>query len=99
MHKMSMMKTLSILLLLSVCLLSQASAKRLHVRKHVTPCCTAVSDFDISSEVTANTYSEQSTRSGCVKAVIFQTGAKKVCVDPEAEWVKNLMANMTKTTL
>ncbi|XP_039473422.1 eotaxin-like isoform X2 [Oreochromis aureus] len=61
------------------------------------PCCVAITTFDMSAAVVGETYREQAARPPCVKAVIFNTGdGKQLCADPNAQWVKDLTAKMTK---
>ncbi|XP_030613075.1 C-C motif chemokine 12-like [Archocentrus centrarchus] len=59
-------------------------------------CCVEVTSLDMSVEVVGETYREQAAAHFCVKAIIFNTGYGKLCADPKAQWVKNLIANMTK---
>uniref|UniRef100_A0A3Q0R221 Chemokine interleukin-8-like domain-containing protein n=1 Tax=Amphilophus citrinellus TaxID=61819 RepID=A0A3Q0R221_AMPCI len=59
-------------------------------------CCIGVTSINKSSEVVGETYRVQSEKSPCVKAIIFNTDDGKLCADPKAQWVKKLIANMTK---
>ncbi|XP_030612954.1 eotaxin-like [Archocentrus centrarchus] len=89
-------KILSItLLLLSVYLCCHTSAAHRHPSKSRL-CCVEVTSLDMSVEVVGETYREQAAAHFCVKAIIFNTDYGKLCADPKAQWVKNLIANMTK---
>ncbi|KAK9527415.1 hypothetical protein VZT92_013979 [Zoarces viviparus] len=84
------------LLLLSGCLCVQSFAGNGRLVRRRFPCCTEVSSADISSKVIGDVYRKQSSSSRCPEAIIFCTPGGSVCVDPQAEWAKNLTANMTK---
>ncbi|XP_030612951.1 C-C motif chemokine 20-like [Archocentrus centrarchus] len=60
------------------------------------PCCVHVTTIDKSAEVVGDTYHEQDAAHLCVKAVIFNTNVRKLCADPNAQWVQNLTASMMK---
>ncbi|XP_013122935.1 eotaxin isoform X1 [Oreochromis niloticus] len=93
--KMSL-KILSItLLLLSMCVCCHSSEAHRHpsVKR---PCCTAVTKPDWSAEVVGETYREQAASDHCVKAILFNTKKGPLCADPNAQWVKDLIARMTK---
>uniref|UniRef100_A0AAZ1X1B0 Chemokine interleukin-8-like domain-containing protein n=1 Tax=Oreochromis aureus TaxID=47969 RepID=A0AAZ1X1B0_OREAU len=60
------------------------------------PCCTAVTKPDWSAEVVGETYREQAASDRCVKAILFNTKEGPLCADPNAQWVKDLIARMTK---
>ncbi|XP_037612482.1 chemokine (C-C motif) ligand 34b, duplicate 4 [Sebastes umbrosus] len=83
------------LLLISGCLYFSSAAGRYPDRYFA--CCTAVTTKDISHDVIGNTYRAQSAKNRCVEAIIFTTAQGKVCVDPNAEWVQTLTANMRKS--
>ncbi|XP_039902116.1 monocyte chemotactic protein 1B-like isoform X1 [Simochromis diagramma] len=93
--KMSV-KILSItLLLLSMCVCCHSSeAHRLPAVPR--PCCTAVTKRDLSTKVMGQTYREQAASGRCVKAIIFNTKEGQLCADPNAQWVKDLIAKMIK---
>lgn len=59
-------------------------------------CCVEVTTRNVSNTVVGETYREQAEKLPCVKAIIFKTASGKVCADPEAEWVQNLIPNMRK---
>uniref|UniRef100_A0A8C4D9J4 Chemokine interleukin-8-like domain-containing protein n=1 Tax=Dicentrarchus labrax TaxID=13489 RepID=A0A8C4D9J4_DICLA len=87
------------LLLFSVCLCFQASAghRRPFFKDLVRPpCCIEVTTRNITKMVIGNTYRKQSADPPCVEAIIFTTRKRPACVEPNSEWVKNLIANMTK---
>ncbi|XP_030612499.1 eotaxin-like [Archocentrus centrarchus] len=89
-------KILSItLLLLSVCLCFHAAAARRNPSRSRL-CCIGVTSINKSSEVLGETYRGQSEKSPCVKAIIFNTDDGKLCADPKAQWVKELIATMMK---
>uniref|UniRef100_A0A3B4GFL3 Chemokine interleukin-8-like domain-containing protein n=1 Tax=Pundamilia nyererei TaxID=303518 RepID=A0A3B4GFL3_9CICH len=85
-------KILSItLLLLSLCVTRPGKRQ---------PCCVDVTNMDKSAKVVGETYREQAARPPCVKAIIFNTGNEgQLCADPNAQWVKDLTARMTKQQL
>ncbi|XP_019210543.1 C-C motif chemokine 2-like isoform X4 [Oreochromis niloticus] len=60
------------------------------------PCCVAVTNLDMSAEVVGETYRQQAATPPCVKAIIFNTEYGPLCADPNAQWVKDLTANMRK---
>uniref|UniRef100_A0AAZ1X223 Chemokine interleukin-8-like domain-containing protein n=1 Tax=Oreochromis aureus TaxID=47969 RepID=A0AAZ1X223_OREAU len=59
-------------------------------------CCIKVTTLNMSPEVVGETYREQAAGSPCVKAIIFNTEYGQLCADPNAQWVKDLTANMMK---
>ncbi|KAL4001360.1 leishmanolysin-like peptidase [Sarotherodon galilaeus] len=87
-------KILSItLLLLSICVGHSSEAPPGKER----PCCVGITTSDMGCAVVGETYREQAARPPCVKAIIFNTGnGKQLCADPNAQWVKDLTAKMTK---
>ncbi|KAM6908596.1 chemokine (C-C motif) ligand 34b, duplicate 4 isoform 1-T2 [Lycodopsis pacificus] len=89
-------RMLSIALLLSACLCAQSFAGNGRLVRRRFWCCTKVSSTDISSKVISNVYQKQSSSSHCLEALIFYTAGGSACVDPQAEWTKNLTATMTK---
>ncbi|XP_039473081.1 uncharacterized protein LOC120441762 isoform X1 [Oreochromis aureus] len=60
------------------------------------PCCVAVTNLDMSAEVVGETYRQQAATPPCVKAIIFNTEHGPLCADPNAQWVKDLIASMTR---
>uniref|UniRef100_A0A3Q4GA33 Chemokine interleukin-8-like domain-containing protein n=1 Tax=Neolamprologus brichardi TaxID=32507 RepID=A0A3Q4GA33_NEOBR len=60
------------------------------------PCCTGVTQPDLSTKVMGQTYREQAASGHCVKAIIFNTKEGLLCADPNAQWVKDLIAKMIK---
>ncbi|XP_039902125.1 eotaxin-like [Simochromis diagramma] len=89
-------KILSItLLLLSLCVSCHSSKDSAGPGKR-RPCCVDVTDMDKSAEVVGETYREQAAKPPCVKAIIFNTNTEQLCADPNAQWVKDLTARMTK---
>uniref|UniRef100_A0A3Q1EIV0 C-C motif chemokine 20-like n=1 Tax=Acanthochromis polyacanthus TaxID=80966 RepID=A0A3Q1EIV0_9TELE len=61
------------------------------------PCCTDVTKANFSRIVIGDTYREQQAKEHCVHAIIFNTNeGQPLCADPDAKWVKQLLANMTK---
>ncbi|KAM9331681.1 chemokine (C-C motif) ligand 34b, duplicate 4 [Pholidichthys leucotaenia] len=91
---MSLKITSICLLLISVGLCSHVSAGRLPSKNR--PCCVGVTNRNISSEVTEETYYEQTARPPCVEAIIFKTDSGSICANPKAQWVQNIIASMTK---
>ncbi|CAI5670855.1 unnamed protein product [Oreochromis niloticus] len=92
-------KILSItLLLLSVCVCCHSSeGTRDRGPGSKRPCCVDVTKDNVSADVVGQTYREQAARHHCVKAIIFDTkNGKQLCADPDAQWVKDLTANMRK---
>ncbi|XP_040926588.1 chemokine (C-C motif) ligand 34b, duplicate 4 [Betta splendens] len=83
---------MSIRILLLVCLCFQVcAANRRHPNKGIIPlCCTRVSTADISEQITGNA-TIQKPGGQCVKALIFPVAEGKVCVDPEANWVRTFL--------
>ncbi|CAI5685903.1 unnamed protein product [Oreochromis niloticus] len=88
-------KILSItLLLLSICVCCHSSEAP---PGSTPPCCVDLTKGNVSAAVVGETYREQAARRPCVKAIIFNTGnGKQLCADPNAQWVKDLTAKMTK---
>ncbi|XP_067433751.1 uncharacterized protein [Thunnus thynnus] len=88
------------LLLLSVCLCTLARpSRRRHAKKIYTPCCIHHTSVNISSDIIGDEYEKQTAKGACVEAIILRTSKGKVCADPEAEWVKTLIAGMTSGNL
>ncbi|XP_031613814.2 eotaxin-like isoform X5 [Oreochromis aureus] len=89
-------KILSItLLLLSLCVSCHSSEDSTGPGKR-RPCCVDVTTSDMSAAVVGKTYREQAARPPCVKAILFNTKTEPLCADPNAQWVKDLTAKMTK---
>ncbi|XP_053198828.1 chemokine (C-C motif) ligand 34b, duplicate 4 [Scomber japonicus] len=88
---------LSITLLLLLCLCSNSAADSRTAGKK-TQCCTRVSLKNISKDIKGNNYQNQTAHGECVNAIIFRTkkGGRRVCVDPNAAWVKKQIASMTQ---
>ncbi|CAI5685908.1 unnamed protein product [Oreochromis niloticus] len=91
-------KILSItLLLVSMCVCCHSSEDTRGGPGSTPPCCVNVTKDNVSADVVGETYREQAARHHCVKAIIFNTkDGKQLCADPDAQWVKDLTANMTK---
>ncbi|KAM9337765.1 C-C motif chemokine 24-like [Symphorus nematophorus] len=83
--------------LLLVCSVSCAN-RRFPSQKFPHPCCVEYAKANLSNaDVSGTTYRELSARRHCVDAVILTTTKHgDVCVDPNQQWVQNLIANMTK---
>ncbi|XP_019211600.1 uncharacterized protein LOC109200480 [Oreochromis niloticus] len=62
----------------------------------IPPCCPAVTKGNKRDDVVGETYREQAATPPCVKAIIFNTKDGQLCADPDAQWVKDLTANMRK---
>uniref|UniRef100_A0A669DG25 Eotaxin-like n=1 Tax=Oreochromis niloticus TaxID=8128 RepID=A0A669DG25_ORENI len=92
-------KILSITLLLVSMCVSCHSSEGTH-RHHpgpFPPCCPAVTKGNMTADVVGQIYHKLAARGHCVKAIIFNTkDGKQLCADPDAQWVKDLIANMTK---
>ncbi|CAI5689641.1 eotaxin-like [Oreochromis aureus] len=91
-------KILSItLLLVSMCVCCHSSEDtHRHHPGPVPPCCTAVTKGNMTADVVGQIYHELAARGHCVKAIIFYTKDGKLCADPDAQWVKDLIAKMKK---
>ncbi|KAL4001367.1 dehydrogenase/reductase SDR family member 4 [Sarotherodon galilaeus] len=91
-------KILSItLLLISMCVCCHSEDTRDRGPGSTPPCCVDVTQDNVSADVVGETYREQAARHHCVKAIIFNTkNGKQLCADPDAQWVKDLTANMRK---
>ncbi|KAL4001378.1 tripartite motif-containing protein 25 [Sarotherodon galilaeus] len=91
-------KILSItLLLVSMCVCCHSSEDT-HGRHPgpVPPCCPAVTKGNMTADVVGQIYHELAARGDCVKAIIFDTEYGQLCADPDAQWVKDLIAKMKK---
>ncbi|XP_044195495.1 eotaxin-like isoform X3 [Thunnus albacares] len=86
------------LFLLLVCLCALTNRRR-HAKKIYTPCCIHHTSVNISSDIIGDEYEKQTAKGACVEAIILRNSYGKVCADPEAEWVKEVIANMTPGNL
>ncbi|XP_039473506.1 eotaxin-like [Oreochromis aureus] len=88
-------KILSItLLLVSTCVCCHSEDA--HGPGSKPPCCVDLTKGNVTADVVGETYREQAARYPCVKAIIFNTKNGQICADPNAQWVKDLTARMTK---
>ncbi|CAI5670856.1 unnamed protein product [Oreochromis niloticus] len=89
------LKILSITLLLLPLLCSPSQEDSARPGKK-GPCCVDVTKNDMSPEVVGQTYDEQAARPPCVKAILLNTKKGQLCADPDAQWVKDLIGNMSR---
>ncbi|CAI5689633.1 unnamed protein product [Oreochromis niloticus] len=88
-------KILSVtLLLVSMCVCCHSSEDHKPLHQSYSGCIPI--QGNVSADVVGETYREQAARHPCVKAIIFNTKTGQLCADPNAQWVKDLTARMTK---
>ncbi|XP_067433750.1 C-C motif chemokine 3-like 1 [Thunnus thynnus] len=87
------------LLLLPVCLCALTTSSQKHPSKIYTPCCIHLTSADISSDIIVYGYEKSTAKGECMEAVVLQSNNGEVCADPEAEWVKTVIANLTSGAL
>ncbi|KAI1891358.1 hypothetical protein AGOR_G00142990 [Albula goreensis] len=88
------MRSMWILAAVLVCCFAQINYRR--PTKVTTRCCTSVSQSIIKLPIIG--YTIQNALPPCINATIFQVktkkGVRKVCTDPNADWVPNKLKGL-----